>query len=136
MSTTAFCLGRERSIRLHSTPVGPFFILESPYSTGMRSSTGAGRKLSQSLWQWRFLLILLGISFFCTPCCAHQYRSLQQETESTQEEGVSVLGVFTVMLVIGVASYHVLAFTRIPYTAILIVRLSEQHNWQAEPFFV
>lgn len=45
-----------------------------------------------------------------------------QSTEENHEAGVSVLATFVVMLIIGVASYHVLAFTKIPYTAVLIVR--------------
>lgn len=41
--------------------------------------------------------------------------------ESTDESGVAVLTVFAIMLIIGIASYHILAKTRLPYTAILIV---------------
>lgn len=49
------------------------------------------------------------------------------EVPATNDEaGVSVLAVFVIMLVIGVASYHVLSFTRIPYTAILIVSLEHR----------
>ena len=47
-------------------------------------------------------------------------------TSASSEEGnggVDVLAFFVVALVIGVATYHVLAVTKIPYTALLIVRL-------------
>ena len=50
---------------------------------------------------------------------------------SASEEGdggVDVLAFFVVALVIGVATYHVLAVTKIPYTALLIVRLPSYHT--------
>lgn len=89
----------------------------------MRSASGERQSSLRKAWYEGALRPSFCLLLFCTSCCAQQASSLQEETQGNQEEGVSVLGVFTVMLVIGVASYHVLAFTRIPYTAILIVRL-------------
>ena len=68
------------------------------------------------------LLFILLVFLLCGISHAQNEASTEDTTASNDETGVSVLGTFVIMLVIGVASYHVLAFTRIPYTAILIVR--------------
>ena len=47
--------------------------------------------------------------------------SAQEGSEEGSEAGVDVLAFFVIVLVIGIATYHVLAVTRIPYTALLIV---------------
>ena len=51
---------------------------------------------------------------------AAEVASVHVEAENT-EAGDDVLAVFVIMLVVGVASYHVLAVTKIPYTALLLV---------------
>lgn len=48
----------------------------------------------------------------------------EQRSEAGSDLGVDVLAFFVIVLVIGIATYHVLTVTRIPYTALLIVSLS------------
>jgi hypothetical protein len=43
------------------------------------------------------------------------------EEQASLEAGEDVLSVFVIMLVVGIASYHVLVVTKIPYTALLLV---------------
>ena len=104
-------------------PAAASVIFRIPYSNCMRSSLGAWKSLLRNLFDRGFLGTTLCLLCFCSTSTAQGIATTQEQMEGSHEEGVSVLGVFTVMLVIGVASYHVLAFTRIPYTAILIVRL-------------
>jgi len=46
---------------------------------------------------------------------------VSEEEKASLLAGEDILSVFVIMLVVGIASYHVLAFTRIPYTALLLV---------------
>ena len=100
----------------------------NPCISSMRSGSGARKSCLKTFWNWGFLGPILCLLMFCNLSLAAEVPASQQEAQESQEAGVSVLGVFTVMLVVGVASYHVLTFTRIPYTAILIVRLSIWHG--------
>lgn len=72
------------------------------------------------------LLVFVSTGLIINVCRAaevsHSSETLQMGTEGEHGEGgVDVLAVFVIMLVIGVATYHILAITRIPYTALLIV---------------
>lgn len=74
---------------------------------------------------WRFVALL----YMCLAgWCVGETLSPSAEAadhanvEEHAEGGVDELTFFVVVLVIGVATYHVLVVTRVPYTAMLIVR--------------
>ncbi len=68
-------------------------------------------------------LLVLGLALLQGAVGASGAAELQGEAENL-EAGEDVLSVFVIMLVVGIASYHVLAVTRIPYTALLLVGTS------------
>ena len=66
-----------------------------------------------------FYLVLLPLSVYASSTAAPAPVSSASVEDGSG--GVDVLAFFVVALVIGVATYHVLAVTKIPYTALLIV---------------
>jgi len=67
----------------------------------------------------RMVLRLAWVAIFLSwHCVASEVAEPVSEKEKASlEAGEDVLSVFVIMLVVGIASYHVLAVTRIPYTA-------------------
>ena len=56
-------------------------------------------------------------------CTTYPARTAADE-DSEDTESVAVLSFFIVAIVIGIFTFHLLAFTRVPYTALLLVSAS------------
>jgi len=71
----------------------------------------------------RLVLPLAWVAIFLSwHCVASKVAEpVSEKEQASLEAGEDVLSVFVIMLVVGIASYHVLAVTRIPYTALLLV---------------